>query len=90
MTTRTAQGAIAWAVSLNTFPYLAVPAHWVFGRRNFEFTVLAYHEGFARELEQMFLADFERSHELQKDLLKEKPLYFRAAVRAARLMAPLQ
>ena len=37
---RTAQGAIAWAVSLNTFPYLAVPAYWVFGRSNFEGYVL--------------------------------------------------
>jgi cardiolipin synthase len=33
---RTSQGAIAWAVSLNTFPYIAVPAYWVFGRSNFE------------------------------------------------------
>ena len=32
MTTRTSQGAIAWAVCLNTFPYLAVPAYWVLGR----------------------------------------------------------
>jgi cardiolipin synthase len=31
MSTRTSQGAIAWAVTLNTFPYLAVPAYWVFG-----------------------------------------------------------
>ena len=36
MTVRTAQGAIAWAVSLNTFPYVAVPAYWIFGRRKFE------------------------------------------------------
>ena len=35
MGTRTAQGAIAWAVSLNTFPYVAVPAYWVFGRNKF-------------------------------------------------------
>jgi cardiolipin synthase len=35
METRTAQGAIAWVVSLNTFPYLAVPAYWVFGRSKF-------------------------------------------------------
>ena len=35
MSTRTAQGAIAWAVSLNTFPYVAVPAYWVFGRNKF-------------------------------------------------------
>ncbi|RYD79015.1 MAG: cardiolipin synthase [Verrucomicrobiaceae bacterium] len=32
---RTAQGAIAWAVSLNTVPYVAVPAYWIFGRSNF-------------------------------------------------------
>jgi cardiolipin synthase len=34
--TRTSQGAIAWAISLNTFPYVAVPAYWVFGRSSFE------------------------------------------------------
>ncbi|MES2925127.1 MAG: cardiolipin synthase [Verrucomicrobiota bacterium] len=36
MTTRTAQGAIAWAVSLNTFPYLSVPAYWIFGNKRFD------------------------------------------------------
>lgn len=36
MTTRTSQGATAWAISLNTFPYVAVPAYWVFGRSKFE------------------------------------------------------
>jgi len=41
MSTRTAQGAIAWAVSLNTFPYLAVPAYWVFGRSKFQGYVVA-------------------------------------------------
>ena len=35
METRTAQGAIAWAVSLMTLPYIAVPAYWVFGRTKF-------------------------------------------------------
>jgi len=37
---RTAQGAIAWAISLNTVPYVAVPAYWVFGRSDFEGDVL--------------------------------------------------
>lgn len=41
MSTRTAQGAIAWAVSLNTFPYVAVPAYWVFGRNKFNGYVTA-------------------------------------------------
>jgi cardiolipin synthase len=32
---RTPQGAIAWAVSLVTFPYLALPLYWIFGRDRF-------------------------------------------------------
>ncbi|RLB53131.1 MAG: cardiolipin synthase [Deltaproteobacteria bacterium] len=35
MSTRTPQGTIAWAVSLVAFPYLTVPAYWVFGRSRF-------------------------------------------------------
>jgi len=42
MNNRTAQGAIAWGVSLNTFPYLVVPMYWVFGRREFEGYVEAW------------------------------------------------
>ncbi len=33
---RTPQGAIAWAVSLVTFPYLALPLYWSFGRDRFQ------------------------------------------------------
>jgi cardiolipin synthase len=36
METRTPQGAIAWVIALITFPYVAVPAYWVFGRSKFE------------------------------------------------------
>ncbi len=36
MSTRTSQGAIAWAISLNTIPYIAVPAYWVFGSSRFD------------------------------------------------------
>ncbi|MDZ4754493.1 MAG: cardiolipin synthase [Phycisphaerae bacterium] len=36
MDTRTPQGAVAWIVSLNTIPYVAVPAYWVFGRAKFK------------------------------------------------------
>jgi len=35
MTTRTSQGAIAWVGSLITFPFIAVPAYWVFGNSRF-------------------------------------------------------
>ena len=36
MQTRTPQGAIAWAISLNLFPYGAVPAYWAFGHTEFD------------------------------------------------------
>ena len=36
MSSRTSQGAIAWAVSLVAAPIVAVPAYWVFGRSKFE------------------------------------------------------
>ena len=36
MSTRTSQGAVAWAVGLNTMPYVAVPAYWVLGRSRFQ------------------------------------------------------
>jgi cardiolipin synthase len=45
MTVRTPQGAIAWSVSLVTFPYVAVPAYWVFGRNKFQGYVLARQNG---------------------------------------------
>ena len=44
MNVRTSQGSIAWAVSLVTFPYVSVPAYWVFGRNKFQGYVLARRE----------------------------------------------
>jgi cardiolipin synthase A/B len=48
MGTRTAQGAIAWAVSLNTFPYVAVPAYWILGRSRFQGYITARQSDNAR------------------------------------------
>ena len=42
MYVRTSQGAIAWTLSLLTFPVLSVPAYWVFGRRKFAGYVQAH------------------------------------------------
>lgn len=44
MSSRTSQGSIAWIVSLNTFPYVAVPAYWVFGRGRFQGYVISRQE----------------------------------------------
>jgi len=40
MDVRTSQGAIAWAVALVAFPWVAVPLFWIFGKRKFEGYVL--------------------------------------------------
>lgn len=45
METRTPQGAIAWAISLNTIPYIAVPAYAIFGDGDFEDYVTTRQEG---------------------------------------------
>jgi cardiolipin synthase len=45
MGVRTSQGAIAWVVALNTFPYVSVPAYWVLGRNRFEGYVTARQDG---------------------------------------------
>jgi cardiolipin synthase len=44
MTARTAQGAIAWSVSLVMMPFVALPAYLVLGRSKFEGTIEAYEQ----------------------------------------------
>ncbi len=44
MTTRTAQGAIAWSVCLVSMPFVALPAYLVSGRSKFEGVVEAYEQ----------------------------------------------
>ncbi len=39
---RTPQGAVAWGISLITFPYIALPGYWIFGRNRFQGYVLAH------------------------------------------------
>jgi len=85
MSTRTPQGTIAWAVSLNTFPYLAVPAYWILGRSTFQGYVTARRVGRA-DLDPVLqdararVADF-----LIADSVMEKTPAGRAAERLAGL-----
>lgn len=44
-TTRSSQGAIAWIMAMITFPYVAVPLYWIFGRNRFEGYVSSRREG---------------------------------------------
>jgi cardiolipin synthase len=50
---RTPQGAIAWAVSLNTVAVAAVPAYWVFGRSRFHGYVNAWRDNSLRVEDQL-------------------------------------
>lgn len=45
MKARTAQGAIAWAISLITLPYLVLPIYLILGRRRFHGYILARRKG---------------------------------------------
>ena len=82
MSTRTSQGAIAWVVSLNTFPYIAVPAYWVFGRSTFRGYVTARQTG-----------DLEIQHIVQTASAESADLRSTAArtgaTRAAELLAEM-
>jgi cardiolipin synthase len=81
MDTRTSQGAIAWAISLNTVPYVAVPTYWVFGRTKFSDYVvrrkdILKNDETGRETlrilkEQGMLAQLETEHQLQQAELLE-------------------
>ncbi len=55
-TVRSSQASIAWAVSLVTFPYLALPLYWIFGRRKFHGyveTIRMGHEAHARQVDEI-------------------------------------
>jgi len=59
-------------------------------RLNFEITVFSTDSKFVAEVEAMLVADFARSREAQMADFTSKPFLFRAACRAARLLAPIQ
>ena len=44
-TARSSQGAIAWVMGMITFPYVAVPLYWIFGRNRFEGYVSSRRQG---------------------------------------------
>lgn len=80
-TTRTAQGAIAWSLSLITFPFIALPAYLVLGRNKFEGMSKAYAE---RQDEIDSVRESIRNH-LQPWRVgaEEEPGWFRAVSRLA-------
>lgn len=60
MQVRSSQGAIAWGISLITFPWLALPLYWVFGRNHFF--------GYQEAMRRVYLQHHERIHEIYRQL----------------------
>ena len=59
-------------------------------RLNFEITAFVSDKGFITEIEEMLETDFANCKKVEVEEFTEKNFLFRAACRAARLMAPLQ
>jgi cardiolipin synthase len=59
-------------------------------RLNFEFTLLIVDQAFGRQVSEMLERDFANSRVVGQDELNAKPIWFKFAVRFARLMAPIQ
>ncbi len=59
-------------------------------RINFELTLLFSHPRFVREVEAMLIKDFESARPVGVDEYRRRPVWFRLAVRIARLFSPIQ
>jgi len=83
MKTRTAQGTIAWALSLNLIPIVAVPAYWIFGRSKFH--------GYVTLRQAQDSEVFELGHELRERVKQRQFTDFRIpeAGRAAEQLAKM-
>ena len=69
MNTRTSQGAIAWVISLVTFPFLALPLYWIFGRSKFQGYCLLRN---SKDREVRYIIETLRREAEKKNLLPDK------------------
>ena len=79
MNARTAQGSIAWAVSLVSLPFVALPAYLVFGRSKFAGTIEAYEQRSA-EIDAL-IAQFRTNMQPWTVADEERPGVYRAVQR---------
>jgi len=70
MQARTSQGAVAWAVGLVSFPFLALPLYLIFGRSKFQGYVKARRSG---NLEIHRLVDDLEEDALREGLISDRP-----------------
>ncbi len=65
MNVRSSRGAVAWAISLITFPWLAVPLYWIFGRSQFQ--------GYSEAMRRVYYRHQDTLHDVYRQIL-----YFKA------------
>ena len=58
-------------------------------RLNFEISIVVLDQGFCCDLEKMLEADFEECREVNSNDYRDRPFWFRFAVRLAKLAAPI-
>jgi len=76
MEARTPQGAIAWAVALVGFPYVALPLFWVFGKRKFEGYVIERRDALSKSspiVAQAYQALIDRNLLVTSDHTRQLP-----------------
>ena len=64
MNVRSSRGAIAWAISLTTFPWLAIPLYWIFGRSKFQ--------GYSEAIRRIQLQHQDLMHHAYDEILEFK------------------
>lgn len=64
MNVRSSRGAIAWAISLVTFPWLAIPLYWIFGKTRFQ--------GYSEAMRRVYLQHQESIHHAYDEILEFK------------------
>ena len=64
MNVRSSRGAIAWGISLITFPWLAIPLYWIFGRSKFQ--------GYSEAIRRVFCQHQDLVHYAYDEILEFK------------------
>lgn len=70
MTVRSSRGAVAWSISLLTFPWLAIPMYWILGRNRFYGYAEALHAAYVEHntlAQQVYQEALEYKTELPKE-----------------------
>nr|WP_274381976.1 cardiolipin synthase [Myxacorys almedinensis] len=60
MNVQSSRGAVAWSISLVTFPWIAIPLYWIFGRNEFQ--------GYAEALRSAFVEHQDIAHQAYQEL----------------------